>query len=90
MDFLKDYIPGSFYRDDVKIQNKRHMVFATKEQLQLLKSAKTWYMDTSFNVGKKPFIQLYTMNAFLKKNREIKHVPLVFVMMSGEKKVDEV
>ena len=38
------------------------MVFATDKQLQLLKSAKTWYVDATSNVVKKPFTQLYTIH----------------------------
>ena len=45
-------------------------------------------MDGTFKVIKLPFAQLYSIHAFVKQNGDIKQVPLVFILMSGERKRD--
>ena len=84
----EDYIPRGFFWFDVKVENKRHLIFATDQQLALLSSAKSWYIDATFNVVKAPFTQLFSIHCFLKKNGELKQVPMVFVMMSSKRKQD--
>jgi len=41
---------GDFLVADVKVDNQRHFLFATPQQLGLLKRAKRWYMDGTFKV----------------------------------------
>ena len=60
------YIPADFLRDDIKVDDRRHLVFATDTQLSLLKKAKTWYIDATFKVVKEPFNQLFTIHAFIR------------------------
>ena len=43
-------IPENFLRKDVSVNNKRHLLFATDQQLQLLKMSKHWYLDGTFKV----------------------------------------
>ena len=45
-------------------------------------------MDGTFKVIKAPFTQLYSVQAFVKQNGDIKQVPLVFILMSGKRKRD--
>lgn len=90
LEFLlqEDHIPTGFLRSDIKRQDKRHLVFASDEQLELLSQAKTWYMDGTFHVVRPPFTQLWSIHAFLRSGEETKQVPLVFVLMSGKKTKD--
>ena len=90
LEFVVDesYIPEEFYRGDVKVGNRRHLIFATNYQLDLLSLSKAWYVDATFNVVKAPFTQLFTVHSFIRKDGEAKQVPLIFVLMSGKSKHD--
>ena len=61
-------------------------MLATDQQLEHLSEAKTWYIDGTFKLVKRPFQQLFTINAFVHTDDHEKQVPLVFVMMSGRRK----
>ena len=71
-----------------QVRGRRHLIFASDKQLEILGRAKTWYMDGTFKLCRQPFSQLLTVNAFVKKDDHVKQVPLVFVLMSGRKKGD--
>ena len=64
------------------------MIFATDVMVKLLARACTWYIDGTFKVVQKPFTQLVSIHAFIRKDKKLKQVPLVFVMMSGKSKED--
>ena len=84
-----NYIPKEFLQKDIAITGGRHLIFATSEQLALLKNARTWYVDATFRVVLKPFYQLFGIHAFVKGiEGNIKKVPLVFTLMSGKRKKD--
>ena len=80
----EDYIPVNFYRGDVKVENQRHMIFATDREIQVLHVSKTWFVDATFNVVKSPFSQLFNIHAFIKANGKL----LMFILMSGKRKSD--
>lgn len=82
------HIPDNFFRADVTVGGRRHLIFSTSKQLQLLEKAKTWFMDATFHVVSSPFSQLFSIHAFVKANGVVKQVPLVFVIMSGKRKRD--
>ncbi|PFX16516.1 hypothetical protein AWC38_SpisGene19205 [Stylophora pistillata] len=87
-DLQMEHIPDGFFREDVKIRGRRHLVFASDKQLELLQQSKTWYIDGTFALCRQPFTQLLTPNAFVKNDDHVKQVPLVFVIMSGKKRLD--
>ena len=87
-DILEQRIPEEFLQDDIWVGSARHIVLATPTQLQLLSKVKTWYLDATFKLIKKPFYQLFTINAFIRSGSSIKQIPLVMVIMSRRKKRD--
>lgn len=87
-DLEEEHLPDEFLRADLRVLDRRHLVFATSEQLQHLCNAKTWYIDGTFKLCRHPFTQLLTINAFVRKDNCVKQVPLLFVLMSGRKKKD--
>ena len=46
----EDFIPDDFLRADVRVGEARHLIFATEHQLDVMSSAKTWYLDGTFKV----------------------------------------
>ena len=87
---LRENISPGFLLDDIKDNSRgaRHLLFATKEQLDLLSKAVDVYMDGTFRVVKKPFAQLFTIHAFVKAGTCYKQVPLLFALMSARSKWD--
>lgn len=45
--------------------DKDTLLVYSDNQLELLSKAKTWYMDSTFHVVKKPWTQLFSINAFI-------------------------
>ena len=84
----EENIPTGFLKADICSRSKRHLVFATNQQLQQLVQAKNWYVDGTFKLCGQPFSQLFTINAFVRSGEQAKQVPLLFVVMSGKRKRD--
>ena len=70
----EEHLPACFLQADLEVRGRRH----TEKQLHYLAKAKTWYMDGTFKLVRKPFTQLMTLNAFVGEDSHIKQVPLVF------------
>lgn len=87
-EIMMEHIPDDFLRGDVSVKERRHIIFASNHQLDLLSKAKTWYMDGTFRVVKAPFTQLWSINAFIVHEENVKQVPLVYALMSGKNKKD--
>ena len=84
----EDVIPPGFYQAEVKVKKRRHLIFATEQQLSQLAATKTWYIDRNDKIVKDPFHQLVSISAFVMSAESAKQVPLVFVLMSSKKKRD--
>jgi hypothetical protein len=82
-----DFIPG-FLVGDVRVSGKRHLLFATEQQLDHLQQAKTWYLDGTFKVVSQPFTQLWSIHAFVCNGQDMKQLPFLFVLMSGRRTID--
>ena len=59
----ENHILEDFLKSDLKIDGRRHLVFATRSMLDLLSKSKTWYVDRTFKVVKEPFTQLFTIHS---------------------------
>ena len=55
---------------------------------EFLARAKSWYINATFKLCRRPFSKLMTVNAFVRKDDHAKQVLLLFMLMSGHKKSD--
>jgi hypothetical protein len=88
MAFINEKISSSFFRAEVRNGERRHLIFATDHQLQLLKKAKTWYIDGTFKVVRQPFYQLLSIHTFVRSGDDMKQLPLLFAVMAGKTSED--
>ena len=86
-ELLMESIPQDFLLEDI-INGERHIIFATKKQLNLLTLAKTWFVDGTFKFVKHPFVQLFSIHAFVKSNGDMIQVPLAFCIISRRQSSD--
>ncbi len=87
-DVDESFIPADFLRADIRCGRSRHLIFATEQMLALLSKSRTWYMDGTFSLVKKPFMQLYSIHVFIKNGEFTKQVPVMFSLMSSKRQVD--
>lgn len=86
-------IPHSFFRGEVVVESEeethRHLIFASDEQIQLLKAAKTWYLDRiCCSIVRDPFVQILSFHMPVKYYKTWKQIPLLFVFMSRRTTAD--
>ena len=82
------FVPRSFLRCDLTCRQQRHLFFATDRMLSLLCKARTWYMDGTFKLVRKPFMQLYSIHSFIKCGASVKQVSLALILMSFKRRRD--
>jgi len=87
-DFLQRAIPETFFKKTIKVKDRRHLLFATDKQMEIMANARTWYVDATFKVVKDPFKLLLSVHTFMRSGDKMKQVPLCFVLMSGKKTKD--
>lgn len=77
-----DFLPSTFLRKDIVIENQRHLVFATSTQLKLLCTAKMWYLDENCSVPCEPFVKIFVIRTFLRSEEDMNQAALSYVLMS--------
>ena len=85
-DLDEAHFPPGFLKADVRVRERRHLLFASDEQLTYIAQAKQWFIDGTFKLCRRPFTQLLTINAFVRKEECVKKVPLLTFLMSGRKR----
>ena len=79
---------AGFLQADIRVNARRHLLFSTSEQLELLVRSKRLFLDGTFKIVRKPFTQLYSIHTFIESGESVKQVPLVFILMSGKSEQD--
>ena len=77
-----DYLPPGFLRGDIYSGDKRHLIFMTQIQMNILKASKTWYMDGTFRVIRRPFTQLFGIHAYVSSGTCMKQLTVAYIFMS--------
>ena len=83
-------IPQGFLQKDINDGESRHLIFASSDQLKILRKAVTWYVDGTFKIVKQPFAQLFSVHVFIRSGFTYAHIPVAFVIMSGRTAKDYV
>lgn len=83
-----EHLPKDFYRGEVVVGGKRHLLFATDDQIKDLQKMRRWYVDGTFHVAQLPFSQLYSIHGFITKDGKSKQIPLLYIILSGKELSD--
>ena len=72
----------------MKVKGRRHLIFASQEQVNTMASANSWYVDGTFKLVRHLFKQPLTVNVLARSGEYSKQVPLAFILMSNKKGKD--
>jgi len=67
-----EHVLTQFTVADLMQGNLRHLLLYTDRQLQLLQHAHTWYVDGTFHMVHRPFVQLWSIHAFVRVDNAVK------------------
>ena len=88
----EDAFPKDFYLGEVVVgpesDKRRHFMFSTPRQRELLCSAKQLKIDATFKICSKPHTQLLTVHANIKTTTNERNMPLYYILMSGKREMD--
>ncbi|KAL8619647.1 hypothetical protein ACOMHN_019702 [Nucella lapillus] len=87
-DLAMDHVPTEFEMADITVGTRRHLLFLPQHQLDLLKTARRWFVDATFKVVKAPFTQLWSVHTFARVDNKTTQLPLAFALMSGKRRRD--
>ena len=59
------HIPNGFLVKDIRFKGSRHLVFSTNYKKGLLETIKTIYIDGTFKLVKKSFVQILSIRGFV-------------------------
>jgi hypothetical protein len=63
-----EHLPKDFYRGEVVVGGKRHLLFVTDDQIKDFQKMRRWYVDGTFHVAQLPFSQLYSIQGFITRH----------------------
>ena len=72
----------------VIVKDHRHLIFASDDQLKYLSTAKTLFIDGTFKIVSKPFVQILSIHFFAKHEDNMKQLLGVFILMSRKRNKD--
>ncbi|XP_071956825.1 uncharacterized protein [Antedon mediterranea] len=87
-DLDENHIAPGFLQGDVLVDGGWHIIFSTPNMMDMLRNARTWYVDGTFKLIRDPFYQLFSIHSFITHGTSMKQVPLLFAVMSGKRMVD--
>ena len=77
------YLTMDFLQKDLIVGNQRFILLCTREQLEYLLDASTWFVDGTFAIAKKTaFAQLLVIHVIVGTPFSSKSIPVMYVFMS--------
>ena len=58
-------IPQNFYRGIITAASAKHVIFMTDEMVLKLSECRVWFIDGTFRIINKPFMQLLGIHGFI-------------------------
>jgi hypothetical protein len=77
-----------FILDDIKFEGMRHLIFVKKDQLELIRESRNWFIGGTYKMVQHPFVQLITIHRFVRSGDNSKQVPIVYILLSRRRRSD--
>ncbi|KAI9552186.1 hypothetical protein GHT06_022523 [Daphnia sinensis] len=84
--FPPDWYQGAIFAGAAE-DRTRHVLFFTPTMKRQLEHSKTWFMDATFYFVDDPIKQLFTINGFIKNDKQ-EMKPLLFCCMTRRRAAD--